>query len=228
MKKKYVVLLSAGLDSAVNLYAAHSEGEVLLALTFNYGQRAAMKEISSAQKLTSILNIKHQIIDLSWLGTIGQSALTDNRISIPTGRSINISDLKTSQQTMKSVWVPNRNGIFLNTAAAFAEALKADSVIAGFNKEEATTFPDNSFEYLNSLTNAFIYSTQNHVQAESFTVQMMKNEIVELGKKLDVSFENIWPCYFAKEKWCGECESCLRSKRAFVQQGLHLESLFLS
>ena len=39
---------------------------------------------------------------------------------------------------------PNRNGGFLNVAASFAEKLGAGSVVVGFNREEAETFPDNT------------------------------------------------------------------------------------
>jgi 7-cyano-7-deazaguanine synthase in queuosine biosynthesis len=43
MNDKYVSILSGGLDSVVNLYWAASEGEVVKAVTFDYGQRAAAK-----------------------------------------------------------------------------------------------------------------------------------------------------------------------------------------
>ena len=48
---KSVVLLSSGLDSTVNFYEALSHGEVKLALTFDYGQRAASKEVACSQKI---------------------------------------------------------------------------------------------------------------------------------------------------------------------------------
>ncbi len=51
MKNVSIVLLSGGLDSAVNLFAASQETAVSLALTFNYGQKAAEKEIECARLL---------------------------------------------------------------------------------------------------------------------------------------------------------------------------------
>lgn len=227
MSKKFLVLLSSGLDSAVNLYAAKAEGEVALALTFNYGQRAAKKEIFSAAKLTSDLGVPHLVVEALWLGKIGQSSLTDFQKTVPVDEAVDIESLDTSLKSMKSVWVPNRNGVFLNIAAAYAEGLGVSTLIAGFNKEEASTFPDNSRDFLTSLSHSFYYSTQNHVQADSFTDHMMKNEIVKLGIKLQVPFQNIWPCYFAEEKWCGRCESCQRAKRAFKNNAVQLEANFL-
>ncbi len=45
-----IVLLSGGLDSAVNLKLAADETGVRLALTFDYGQRAAAREIAAAAR----------------------------------------------------------------------------------------------------------------------------------------------------------------------------------
>ncbi len=216
MKNKAVVLLSSGMDSTVNLFAAAKEAEVVLTLTFDYGQRAAKKEIQSAQKLSSYLKIPHQVLNLPFIGGFGQSSLTDRNQKIPTGKEVSIDDLATSQKTAKSVWVPNRNGIFLNVAAGFAESLGANWVIPGFNKEEATTFPDNSEDFLQAMTKSLSYSTANHVQVKCFTTDKNKTEIVKLGDSLKVPWEMMWPCYFDQDSWCGQCESCQRSKRAFA------------
>lgn len=223
---KYVVLLSAGLDSATNLFAAHRFGEVLLALTFDYGQRAAKREIESAQKLTSILKINHKVIDLSWFSEFKKSSLIDRNKEVPIGSQISIDDLEVSKKSAKSVWVPNRNGIFLNIAAGFAEDLECQSIIPGFNLEEAKTFPDNSMEFMNISTEAFTYSTSNHVKVECFTQNLNKTEIVSMAMELGVPFKSLWPCYFSNEKWCGQCESCLRAYRAFEVHKLNVRDCF--
>ena len=54
---KAVVLLSAGMDSTVNLYATAMKAKIVLALTFDYGQRAASKEIFCAKRFCEKLNI---------------------------------------------------------------------------------------------------------------------------------------------------------------------------
>lgn len=226
MKKKAVVLLSAGLDSSVNLFAAAADEEVVLALTFDYGQKAARKELESAQKLAKYLNIPHKILALPWFKDLHRSSLLLESEQVPTGAAVQIDDVKTSQQTAKAVWVPNRNGIFLNIAAAFAEALEADFVVPGFNVEEAATFPDNSETFMRKLDEAFADSTANKVRVKCFTSALNKTQIVERGEKLNVPWHLIWPCYFGHAKWCGQCESCLRSKRAFTAAQVPLRSLF--
>lgn len=210
--KRSVVLLSGGLDSSVNLLAADRETEVALALTFDYGQRAAQKEIQSAKKQCENLKIPHEVLNLSWLGAITKTSLVNREALVPT--SVAIDDADATQDSAKKVWVPNRNGVFLNIAASFAESLEANCVVPGFNWEEAQTFPDNSEDYLDALTAAFSYSTANQVTAHCYTAEMDKTEIARLGKELGADFALMWPCYFGGEKPCGECESCQRFQRA--------------
>lgn len=217
---KSVVLLSGGMDSTVNLYEAARSGQVLLALTIDYGQRALVREVAAAQKLCAALKIPHRVLALPFFKEFGQSSLVDRNIPLPLKTQVSIDDFSTSTQTAKSVWVPNRNGILLNIAAGFAEALGADTLIPGFNKEEATTFPDNSREFMEQVTTSLRFSTANHVQVQCFTVDMDKTQIVARGQQLGVDWSMIWPCYQAFEKWCGECESCQRSLRALAANGI--------
>ena len=226
MKSKVVVLLSAGLDSSVNLYRAAQDHEVVLTLTFDYGQKAAKKELESAQKLARQLQVPHKVLNLNWFKDFNKSSLLVDSETVPTGTQIQMDDKVASEASAKSVWVPNRNGIFLNIAAAFAEALGAQYAIPGFNIEEAATFPDNSEAYMQKLDASFAYSTANKVQVKCFTSALNKAEIVSLGETLNVPWHLIWPCYFSREKWCGQCESCQRAKRAFKTAQVPVEALF--
>ncbi|MBC7754768.1 MAG: 7-cyano-7-deazaguanine synthase QueC [Moraxellaceae bacterium] len=223
---KSIVLLSSGLDSTVNLFLAHKQSQVVQAITFDYGQLAAANEIKQSSKLSKLLNIPHIVVDLPWLKKIGGSSLTDHTHKIPTGKDVSIADHSVSVQTAKSVWVPNRNGVFLNIAASFAEVLQADQIIPGFNLEEAATFPDNSDDYMKAVTAAFHFSTSNQVKVTSYTIKMQKTEIMKIAIKEKVPLEMLWPCYFNLDHWCGECESCLRTKRAMIQNNLKIEEFF--
>jgi len=226
MKRKAVVLLSSGLDSSVNLFEAQQKEEVVLALTFDYGQKAAIKEIEHSAKLAAHLKISHKVIALPWFKDFNRSSLLVESENVPTGSAVNIQSHEQSLQTAKSVWVPNRNGIFLNIGAAFAEALGAKLVIPGFNAEEATTFPDNSEDFMKELTRSLSFSTANQVEVECYTVKLQKTEIVKKGLQLKVPWHLLWPCYFSNEKWCGECESCLRSQRAFAAANVDVKELY--
>ncbi len=212
--KKSVVLLSAGLDSSVNFLWAKRESEVALALTFDYGQRARDREIAAASGLAAQFNVPHRVIQLPFFADFTATSLVNTSVEIPRESQISIDDYQTSMRTAAMVWVPNRNGIFLNVAAAFAEGLHADWIVPGFNIEEATTFPDNSEAYLQAATGALQYSTANHVQVKCFTTAMNKTEIATKGRELGLDFHGVWPCYFGGERPCGTCESCQRFIRA--------------
>lgn len=212
--KKAVVLLSAGLDSTVNLYWAKKQSQVVLALTFDYGQRAASRETERAKSQCQALGIPHEILRLDWFKDFTSSSLVNSLQEVPVSRQISIDDRETSLSTAKAVWVPNRNGIFLNIAAAFAEGLGAEQIIPGFNAEEAATFPDNSAEYITAATASLAFSTANKVEVHCYTAAMNKTQIVKKGRELGVDFSLVWPCYFAGSEPCGECESCQRFQRA--------------
>lgn len=227
MKDKYVVLLSSGLDSTVNLYEAKRQGEVACVLHFQYGQRAAARELERSQKLTRDLGLQLTVVDLSWFSAFTSSSLINKNSLIPGKNEVQIDSHEESLKTAKSVWVPNRNGIFLNVAAGFAESLGASFIVPGFNIEEASTFPDNSKAFLESIDASLSFSTANQVKTKCFTTDLDKPQIMKRALELGVPLKDLWPCYHAEEKWCGECESCQRFHRALRSQKVLTEGWFL-
>ena len=219
-RRKSLILLSGGLDSAANLaFTAHFD-EPVLALTIDYGQRAAKPEIEAAKKLASHFGVEHLVLDLKWLGALGGSSLTSKTIDVPQLAKSKLDDLAASKESAKLVWVPNRNGLFINVAAAIAESRKLQQVVVGFNKEEAATFPDNSSQFLGVATLSLKYSTSNGVKVACYTDMLVKTEIVQALRNLDrpFPFEMVWSCYHSGEetggKMCGKCDSCQRFIRA--------------
>lgn len=219
-----LILLSSGLDSSFNLAKSVTRFDVKLALTFNYGQKAARSEIRSAKLLASYYKVPHKVVDLPWFKDFTTTSLVADS-DVPQGADIEIDSIEKSNQTAERVWVPNRNGIFLNIAAGFAEGLGARYVIPGFNREEAATFPDNSFAFLKFLDQSWSFSTLGKVQTFCHSADLDKTQIVQEGLKLGLPFELLWPCYLNEEHWCGRCESCQRFKRALAVNGLSFERL---
>lgn len=215
-----LVLLSAGLDSTVNFLEALQDGGVKLALTYSYGQKAAVQEIARAKALCLKYKVEHAVVELPFFKSFTSSSLLRADQNIPLGSEVNIQSYEKSLITAEKVWVPNRNGIFLNIAAGFAEGLGVQEIVPGFNLEEATTFPDNSEEFQAALEHSFKFSTRNKVRVKCYTIRMNKTEILKRGLDLGMSIEDLWPCYQAGEKWCGRCESCLRFQNALKQAGV--------
>ena len=194
------------------------------AVTFNYGQRAAASEINASKKLCARLKVDHQVIDLPWFSDFTRTSLVNLEENIPVGAGVSIDELQQSQKTAKAVWVPNRNGIFLNIAAAYAEGLGAEVVLTGFNAEEAVTFPDNSVEYLDALNHSLHFSTANQVKVQSYCANLSKTQIVKEARHIGLPLNMVWPCYFSGEQWCGVCESCQRFARAAREASLSMQS----
>lgn len=213
-RSRAVVLLSGGLDSAFNLWCAPRDYEVVLTLTFDYGQRAAPAEDRAARALCARLGIEQKTLALPWFKDFTQTSLVNTAAPVPMGREVAMDHLETSQASAKAVWVPNRNGIFLNIAAAYAEGLGAQVILTGFNAEEATTFPDNSMAFVEASSRALHFSTANQVRVESYCIHLTKTQIVSEAMKLKLPLQVVWPCYFAGDEWCGQCESCQRFARA--------------
>ncbi|MCK5685895.1 7-cyano-7-deazaguanine synthase [bacterium] len=207
MNKKYAVLLSGGLDSACNAFKAKSDGDIVLySIIFNYGQIAWENELNSAKKISQSIGAKCLQYDISHLFTDIEN------IDYPV--NVDLNNNVETQESMKSVWIPNRNGLMINAAAAVLEKLDIKYLLCGFNKEEAETFSDNSVEFIDAINESLKYSTSNGVEVCSFTHDMTKDDIIKEMLESDFSLDDIWSCYLGGEKMCGTCESCLRLKRA--------------
>lgn len=202
---KAIVLLSGGLDSVVSLAL---EKNVTLALTFDYGQKSAEKEIKASSKIAEYYGIEHKVIRLDWLKEITHTALCSSE-EVPTGEA-----LENSEQSAKSVWVPNRNGLFLNIAGAFADAEGYSNIVIGANKEEAQTFPDNTREFISRVNDEFEFSTRVRPKVVAPLIECDKTEIVRIALEKKAPLHLLNSCYKNTEKHCGICESCVRLKRA--------------
>ncbi len=214
--KQSIILLSGGLDSAVSLYLALKEGySFQLALNFDYGQRSAARENEAARKLASALKIPFQPIPLPWLKEITRTALVNPEEELPTLKREELDQMKTSSASAQKVWVPNRNGLFINIAAAYAESLDCGWIVTGFNKEEAATFPDNSPAFIEAINGSLSFSTLNHARVISPVKELEKPGIARKALELGVPLENLWSCYRGEKVFCGRCESCQRFIRAF-------------
>jgi 7-cyano-7-deazaguanine synthase len=200
MKRKSIILLSGGLDSAVSAAIARRYTCPVFALTLDYGQRAAKMEIAAAKKICRALKIRHRIIRLPFFSEFKELALLDSRKKVEAKRFRRLQD----------VWVPNRNGLLINIAACFAEFYGVGLVITGFNREEAREFPDNSDRFVHAISKSLGYSTLNKVKVKSYVSGYTKRKIYQLGLKYKVPLTHVYSCYMGGRRMCGRCASCRR------------------
>jgi 7-cyano-7-deazaguanine synthase len=210
-----LALLSGGLDSTVAaaLYAAGG-GEVALGLFVDYGQRAAAPERKAALAVGLALGFEVLCTDQPLLGEITATALVDRSCDLPEPDPQRLDDTAAASASADAVWVPNRNGLLVNLAAAVAEARGLDTVVVGFNAEEAVTFPDNGPRFLANLNAALADSTRGAVTVTAPTLDLTKAELLARGREAGAPVEATWSCYGGGPEPCGRCESCLRRQRA--------------
>ena len=203
-RPRSIVLVSGGLDSIVSLACAARERRVESVMFFDYGQRARESERVSSRSAADYYGLPFQDVDVRWLESLaprGMQASTPGEEAGPL-------------ESLDDVWIPNRNGVFINIAAAYAERYGCDTIVTGFNREEAEEFPDNSAEYVARSTRALELSTRNQVRVESFTLALDKSDIIRLGLEIKAPLSIVWSCYRSGERMCGRCASCRRLRGA--------------
>lgn len=200
IKPKSIILLSGGLDSTVSAAIAVKKTQPLFALTFDYGQRAAKMEILASKKICQALKIKHKVIKLPFFKEFKRL------IMLRYHNKVRIKDFN----KFKNVWVPNRNGLFINIAACFAEYYNADLIVTGFNLEEAQEFPDNTPQFVKAINKSLQLSTLKKMRVISYVANYTKKEIYKIGLKIKAPLQYIYSCYLGNRKMCGVCASCKR------------------
>jgi len=212
--KKSMILLSGGLDSLVCLGVFKEQYNIDFALFFDYGQRSYKKELEAVKKICKHYNVKLKKINLPWLKNLSKTSVLTQKL-----KEIMEDD---------NVWIPNRNGLFLNIAGTYAEELNYSYVLFGANAQEATEFPDNSKAFIEKINRGFQHSIKKVVTVVAPLVDCDKNEIVRLAIENSVPLEYVWSCYSDQEKHCGICKSCIGLKNAleYNKNSYYLELLF--
>ncbi len=212
--KRAVVIVSGGMDSAVALAIAKSQGYELITLHFNYNQRTQKKELECFYKLSKALNATNSyVIDLPFFEQIGASALTDHSIDVPT---IGIQD------GVPVTYVPFRNGIFLSIASAIAEKEKAKAIYIGVVEEDSSGYPDCRESYIKAMQKAINLGTKDdtNIEIKMPLVHMKKSQIIKKALELKVPLEFTWSCYKDEDVACGVCDSCRLRLNGFSEAGL--------
>lgn len=208
-KKRAVVLLSGGLDSAAVLYWAKSKGYKIYALIFSYGQKHG-KEVGHAVKIAEKAEVPFMIlkIRLPWSG----SSLTEKSGKIPDG--------KPKKGKVPSTYVPGRNTIFISYAFSFCEAVKASFIFIGANAVDYSGYPDCRPGYIAAFDLLLKEASLGKIKLKAPLLSLSKKEIVLLAARLKVPVGLTWSCYKGGRYPCGKCDSCLLRAKGFREGGV--------
>jgi 7-cyano-7-deazaguanine synthase len=215
MKKKAVVLLSGGLDSAVALWWAKKQGFQISTVSFDYGQRHK-NEIHHAQRLAHKAGVANQLISLRlpWSG----SSLTNLKKNLP-----HHSLKEIAKKKIPSTYVPARNTLFLSFAMSLADEWQADAIVIGANAIDYSGYPDCRDPYLRAFERVANLGTKSGTQGHrkikilAPLIRLTKKDIVKLGLQLKVPFQLTWSCYKGGRRPCGRCDSCQLRAKGFAE-----------
>jgi 7-cyano-7-deazaguanine synthase len=209
---KTILIYSGGMDSTVLLYHLLNEGYTVKALSVDYGQRHK-KEIECARLITQRLNVEHLVADLTGITSLlGGSSLTSADIDVPEGHY--------AEDNMKATVVPNRNMIMLSVATGWAISTKCDSVSYAAHSGDHAIYPDCREEFAQAVDQAIQLADWHKVVLNRPFVTLTKADIVALGSKLGVPFEDTWSCYKGGDLHCGRCGTCVERREAFHLAGV--------
>jgi 7-cyano-7-deazaguanine synthase len=208
-----LVICSSGLDStAVAAYASRIHKEVTL-IHFDYGCRAAKREIEQVKKIATYLNTGCKILNISKM-VFGESSPL----------MVDDADIARDEAGAEYAheWVPARNLVMLSLTVAYAEANNFGHIYLGTNLEEAGAYPDNEEQFILDFKNLLYGAVQNGVKIDVHTPLggLMKHEVVPFGLKYGAPFELTWSCYRGGEKHCDKCGPCFMRRTAFERNGL--------
>jgi 7-cyano-7-deazaguanine synthase len=209
-----VVLASGGLDSCVAAAVARREYELALCHA-NYGQRTVARELRAFLAQAAFFGIDLTLeIDLSFLGQIGGSSLTDTSRTLPT----QAEDIP----GIPSTYVPFRNSLLLAAAVAWAEVIGAKAVFIGANVLDNPGYPDCRPAYFRAFNRLIALGTrpETHIEIKTPLIHLDKAGIVRLGLDLKAPLELTWSCYLNDDQACGRCSSCMLRLRGFAAAGV--------
>jgi 7-cyano-7-deazaguanine synthase len=212
MKKKAIVLLSGGADSATCLALARSKGRELFALSFDYGQRHKI-ELRYAKALARRFDCaEHRIARVDLPGR-AKSALTAREIAVPKGG--------VRMGAIPVTYVPARNALFLAHALSWAEAVGAREIWIGANVVDYSGYPDCRPAFLRAFEKMANLGTRAGVLGKRFEIvapllALSKAEIFRLGRSLGIDSRWTFSCYdpTVRGKACGRCDACRIRNRA--------------
>jgi 7-cyano-7-deazaguanine synthase len=220
-RKRAVVLLSGGLDSATVLAIARGEVYELYALSFSYGQRHIV-ELDAARRVAASIGVADHRIAKIDLRVFGGSALTGD-FAVPKGRSAD-----EMSHDIPITYVPARNTIFLSFALAWAEVLASSDIFIGVNALDYSGYPDcrpefiAAFEAMANLATKAGVEGRQRLTIHTPLIALTKAEIIRKGIALGVDYGLTSSCYDPSPTGapCGECDSCLLRRKGFRENGI--------
>ena len=216
---KALIIFSGGQDSTTCLYWAKNRFDEVEAITFDYGQKHSI-EVEQSKYICEKEDIKQTIIDISFLNTIVQSALTSN------------GDVDVlNEKGLPASFVPNRNQLFITMAHSFAQTIGAQTLVTGVCQTDYSGYPDCREAFIKAIEWVTNLGSDESLQIKTPLMFLTKAQTFLLAEKegcLEDVLELSHTCYNGERttlhSWgygCGSCPACVLRKKGFQEYEEH-------
>lgn len=225
MIRTALVLFSGGQDSTTCLAWALKNYDHVETIGFAYGQRHVV-ELECREHILSAIRGKFptwatrlgpdHMLDMKLLSEISDTAMTSNKA------------IEMEKSGLPNTFVPGRNLLFFNFAAAVAYRRELKSLVGGMCETDYSGYPDCRDNTLKSLQVTLSLGMDAPLVIETPLMWLDKKQTwqlaVELGgyELLDIVRELSHTCYLgdrqSKHAWgygCGSCPACELRKSGF-------------
>ena len=228
--RKALILFSGGQDSGTCLPWALSHFDYVETVGFHYEQRHDVEMTTRLELRREILSAfpewekkvgPDHIIDLQSLGAISDTALTRDQ------------EIKMNEDGLPSTFVPGRNLIFLNFAAALGYRRGISTLVGGMCEADFSGYPDCRKETLDATLRSISLGMGRDFNLETPLMFVDKAGAWAMAQELggtrlvEIINEHSHTCYLGergeRHAWgygCGQCPACeLRAKGWADYQG---------
>lgn len=190
------LLLSGGMDSIAIAFWKNPD----VAITVDYGQRAAAAEIRAASAVCEELGIEHHVIraDLSALGS-GDMAGTAPASLAPV-----------------TEWWPFRNQMLVTLAAMKAVGLGVGQIMIGTLRTDGQ-HADGTPAFIDA-TNALLACQEGALQLEAPAIKLNASELIAQAEVPPEILAWAHSCHVANEA-CGQCRGCKKHYETLEELG---------
>ncbi|HEX8546766.1 MAG TPA: 7-cyano-7-deazaguanine synthase [Cytophagaceae bacterium] len=198
---KKAILLSGGIDSTSVAYL--HKAEISLAVTVDYGQKAALTEVEVSQRFCQLLSIQHEVIkvDCSSLGS-GQMA----------------PHLFMNFSEPVSEWWPFRNQLIITLAAIKLYQYKIETLLIGSVKSDKR-FRDGSKIFFRTLSKCLALQ-EGGITLETPAIKMSSAQLVIESKIPDKLLLWTHSCHTSNNP-CGNCNGCRKYFQVMKKLGIN-------
>jgi len=202
-----VLLLSGGIDSATALYLTKQHADEISSLNMTYSETYDA-ESEAAKRIAAVAKVKAHMT-----------------ILLPFFKDIERRYHPAPSAQISPAYIPARNVVFYGVAAAYAETLKASTIVFGSNADDAKELPDARKDFVQLMNELILRGTRAgregcKIEAVNPLIHQTKADVLRLALELKVPLQLTWSCYEDGETPCGQCRGCVGRRRAFQQVGV--------